>query len=45
MAQGQSTNAINALRQAIGLRPDYSEAHSRLELSDAFKLNPDQLHP
>ena len=39
MAQDQSTDAINALRKAIVLRPGYSEAPSRLELTEAFSLN------
>ncbi|MEZ4276780.1 MAG: hypothetical protein R3B95_16125 [Nitrospirales bacterium] len=39
MAQDQSTDAINARRNAIVLRPDYSEAPSCLELAKAFFLN------
>jgi cytochrome c-type biogenesis protein CcmH/NrfG len=43
MAQGRSKDAINALRQAIHLQPDFSEAHSHLELAETFTLKEDLL--
>jgi cytochrome c-type biogenesis protein CcmH/NrfG len=39
MALGEPMDAIRALRQAIRLQPDFSEAHARLELAEAFTLN------
>ena len=37
MAQGNPRDASKALRQAIRLRPDFSEAHHRLEMTETFR--------
>lgn len=43
MAQGYASDAANALTQAIQLKPDYAEAHHRLERLRASQQDREQL--